>query len=127
MVQWATAIIEDSKLEESDPSDYDEIVTTKEAETIDTFSSQVIHAKMKTSHRGEGINVMTQVLCVENGSLPQGLMVQNAYTELCSGSKNTTVVMTLVMPYMMTYMRHCNYLALHEDNARMQFECSLLQ
>ena len=46
------------------------IVTTKEAETIDAFSSQVIHAKMKTAHWGEGINVLTQSLCVEDGSLP---------------------------------------------------------
>ena len=35
---------------------------------------------------------MTQALHVENGSLPQGLTVQNAYTELCNGSKNITVV-----------------------------------
>ena len=48
--------------------------------------------KTKTAHRGEGINVMTQALCDEDGSLPQGLMVQNAYTELCSGSKNVAVV-----------------------------------
>ena len=92
VVQWATATIEDSKPEESDPSDFDEIVTTKEAETIDAFSSWVIHAKMKMAQRGEGINVMTQVLCVEDGSLPQGLMVQNTYTGLCSGSKNVIVV-----------------------------------
>ena len=74
------------------PGDYDEIVTTKEAETIDAFSSKVIHMKKKTAHQGEGINMMTQALCVEDGSLPQGLMVQNAYMELCSGSKNITVV-----------------------------------
>ena len=36
-------------------------------------------------------------------------------------------VTILVMPYMTTYMMHCNYLALDEDNTRMQFECSLLQ
>ena len=35
---------------------------------------------------------MTQALWAENGSLPQGLTVQNAYTELHSGSKNVTVV-----------------------------------
>ena len=91
-VQWSTATIEDGKPEESDPSDYDEIVTTKESKTIDAFSSQVIHAKMKTAHRGEGINVMTQALCVEDGSLPQGPMVQNAYMEIHSASKNVTVV-----------------------------------
>ena len=35
---------------------------------------------------------MTQALCTEDGSLPQILMVQNAYTELCSGSKNVAVM-----------------------------------
>ena len=64
--------------EESDPKDHDEIVTTKEAETTGTFSSPVIHARMKTAHQGEGINVMTHALHIEDGSLPQGLMVQNA-------------------------------------------------
>ena len=92
VVRWATATIEDGALgEESDPNDYDEIVTTKETDTIDAFSSQVIHAKTKTAHQGEGSNIMTQALCVEDGSLPQGLMVQNAYTELCNGSKIITV------------------------------------
>ena len=80
-------MIEDGKLVEPDPGDYNEIVTTMEAETIDAFSSWVIHMKMNTAHLGEGINVMTQALCVEDRSLPQGLMVQNAYMELCSGSK----------------------------------------
>ena len=47
---------------------------------------------MRTAHTGEGINVMTHGLHAEDGSLPQGLMVQNAYMELCSGSKNVTVV-----------------------------------
>ena len=82
MVRWATATIEDGNLEKLDSNDYVEIVTTKEAETIDAFSSRVIHTKMKTAHQGEGINVMTQALHIEDGSLPQGLMVQNAYTEL---------------------------------------------
>ena len=62
VVQWATATIEDGKPEKSDPSDYDEIITTKESETIGAFPSQVIHAKMKTAHRGEGINMMTQAV-----------------------------------------------------------------
>ena len=35
---------------------------------------------------------MTQVLHVEDGSLPHGLTIQNAYTELCNGSKNVAVV-----------------------------------
>ena len=35
---------------------------------------------------------MTQALHIEDGSLPQGLTVQNAYTELHGGSKNITVI-----------------------------------
>ena len=51
-VQWATATIEDGKAAagKSDPSEYDEIVTTKDNETIDAFSSHVIHARMRTAH-----------------------------------------------------------------------------
>ena len=79
----ATAAIEDGNTRESDPNDYDDIITTKEAKTIDAFSSLVIHAKMKTAYWGEGTNIMTKALCVEDGSLPQGLSVQNTYTELC--------------------------------------------
>ena len=96
-VQWATATIEDGKIVagESDPSEYDEIITTKDTETIDTFSSHIIHARTRTAHTGEGINVMTQALHAEDGSLPQVLTVQNAYTELCSGSKNVTVVILI--------------------------------
>ena len=47
---------------------------------------------MRTAHTGEGINMMTQALHAEDGSLPQGLMVQNTYTELHNGSKNVAVV-----------------------------------
>ena len=36
------------------PGDYDEIVTTNEAKTIDTFSSRGIQVKMKTAHFGRG-------------------------------------------------------------------------
>ena len=74
LVVWqATATMEDDKSVKLHPCDYNEIVTTKEAETIDAFSSSVIYAKTKTAHQGEAINVMTQPLCVEDGSLPQGL------------------------------------------------------
>ena len=95
-------MIEDGKLVEPGSSDYDEIVTTKEAETIDAFSSQVIHAKTKTAHLVEGINVMTHALHVEDASLPQGLTLQNAYTELHSGSKNIALIVRNNMAYPQT-------------------------
>ena len=77
---------------ESDPSEYDEVVTTKDTETIDAFSSHVRCAWMGMAHTGEGINMMTQALWVEDGSLHQGLTVQNAYTELHDGSRNVAMV-----------------------------------
>ena len=49
-----------------------------------------------------GINVMTQALHVKDGSLSQGLMVQNACTELCNGSKIVTVVVRNSTVYLQT-------------------------
>ena len=81
-VQWSTTTVENDNVAtgESDPSKYNEVVTTKDIKTIDAFSSHVIHARMGMAHTGEGINVMTKTLCAEVGSLPQGLTVQNIYT-----------------------------------------------
>ena len=39
---------------------------------------------------------MTQALHAEDGSLPLGLTVQTAYTELSGGSKNVAVVVKIV-------------------------------
>ena len=77
---------------ESDHSEYDEVVTTKDTRISDAFSSPIIHARMGMAHTGEGINMMTQALHAGDGSLPKGLAVQNAYTELHDGSKNVTMV-----------------------------------
>ena len=106
-VWWAIATIEDSTAVagKSNPSEYDEVVTTKDTKTIDAFSSLVIHARMRTTYTGEGINVMTQALHAEDGSLPQGLMVQNVYTELCSGSKNVAVLVRNSTAYPQTLMK----------------------
>ena len=72
---------------ETDPSEYDEVVTTKETETIYAFSSHIMHTRIGTAYTGMGLNVMTQALDAEDGSLPQSLTIQNACTELCNGSK----------------------------------------
>ena len=52
----------------------------------------MINAKVGTGHTGKRIDVMTQILCIEDGSLLQDLAVQNAYTKLRKGSKNVIVV-----------------------------------
>ena len=82
-----------------DLNEYDEVVTTKDTEMIDTFLSCIIHVRVRTAYTGTGLNVMTQALCVEDGLLPQGLTIQIAYTEMCSGSKNVTIVVRNSMVY----------------------------
>ena len=71
-VWQAAASMEDKNAAsgESDLSEYNKVVTTKDTKTIDAFSSHVIHARIRTARIGEGINVMTQALQEENGSLP---------------------------------------------------------
>ena len=73
-VQQATMTVEDDKVAagESDPSEYDEVVTTKDTETIDAFLSCIICVKMGTADTGVGLSVMTQALHAEDGSLPPG-------------------------------------------------------
>ena len=45
---------------------------------------------------------MTDALCAEEGSLPQGFMIQNTYAEKCNGSKNVTVIARNSMTYPQT-------------------------
>ena len=75
------------------------MVFTRNAETIEAFSSQVISAKAEKAYTGEHINVMTQVLWTEDSTLPQGLTIQNAYTELWKGSKYVVIVIRNSMTY----------------------------
>ena len=93
-VQSATSMVEDNKVTNKllDPTEYNEVVTNIDSETIDAFSSQIIHVRTKTAFTGVRLNVMTQTLCAEEGLLPQGLMIQNAYTEMYNGGKNVTIV-----------------------------------
>ena len=82
----------------SSPSECNEVVVTKSTETIDAFSSHVIPIKAERVYTRERINVMTQALQTEDESLPQGLTVQNVYTELKTGSKNAIVVVRNTFP-----------------------------
>ena len=84
---------------ESDPSEYDEVVTTKDTETFDAFLSHIICVRTGTAYTGTGLNVMTQALHAADRSLPWGLTIQNAYTELQYGSKNVAIVVRNSMAY----------------------------
>ena len=50
---------------------------TQNAETIEPFSSCIVLVKAGRAHMGEHINILVQALQTEDGSLPQGLTVQN--------------------------------------------------
>ena len=63
---------------------------TQNVETIEPFSSCIIPVKAGRAYTGEHINIMVQALHTEDGSLPQGLTVQNMYTELRQGSKKSS-------------------------------------
>ena len=54
---------------------------------------------------GECINVMVQALQTEDGSLPQGLTVQNTYTELRQGSKKAVMVVRNNTAYSQTLQK----------------------
>ena len=73
VVQQATSTVEDDKVAagESDPTEYDEVVTIKDTETIDPFSSHILCVRMGKAYTGMGLNVKTQALCDEDGSLPR--------------------------------------------------------
>ena len=85
-------MVDNQTTEESSPDEYDEMVIMKNIETVDAFSSHGIPMKAEKAYTVEHINIITQVLQTEDGSLPQGLTVQNAYTELRKGSKKVMVV-----------------------------------
>ena len=81
-----TMEVGDGLKEEVDTDGYDQLMYTQNTETIEPFTSCVIPVKAGRAYMGECINVMVQALKTEDGSLQQGLTVQNMYTELRQGS-----------------------------------------
>ena len=95
-----TAIkIADGIEEGSSSDDYDQVMFIQNVETIEAFSSHVVLVKAEKAYIGGHIDVMTQALQTEDGSLPQGLTIQNTYTELRQGSKKVVVVVRNSMAY----------------------------
>ena len=82
----------DGQEEKYDMNDDGQLMYAQKAETIEPFSSHILPVKTGRAHMGECINVMVQALWTQDGSLPQGLIVQNTYTELRKGSKKAVVV-----------------------------------
>ena len=78
--------------EKLDANDYDSLMYTQKMETIEPFSSHIVPVKTGKAYVGKHINIMVQALRTEDGSLPQGLTIQNTYTKLRKGSKKAVVV-----------------------------------
>ena len=78
--------------EKFDRNDDDQLMYTQKVETMEPFSSHIVPVKTGRAYVGECINVMVQALQTHDGSLPQGLTVQNTYTKLRRGSKKAVIV-----------------------------------
>ena len=61
--------------------------------------------KAGRAYVGKCINIMVQVLRTEDGSLLQGLTVQNTYTELRKGSKKAVMVVRNNTAYLQTLQK----------------------
>ena len=71
----------------------------------DSTMEEVVLVKGEQAYTGGGINVMAQALWNEDGSLPQGLTIQNTYTELRQGSNEAVVVVRNSMAYLQTLQK----------------------
>ena len=105
MCRATATVLEDHASKSAYPDGYDEVVFTRNAETIEAFSSQVISIKAEKAYTGECINIMPQVLQTEDGALTQGLTIQNAYTELWKGSKYIVIVVRNSTAYPQTLQK----------------------
>ena len=103
LVHRMTAIkVGDEFVEEDSSDNYDKVVFTQNVETIEAFSSCMVQVRVERAHTIGHINVMTQALWAGDGSLLQGLTVQNTYTELGQGRENAVMVVRNSMAYPQT-------------------------
>ena len=103
--RMTTMEVGDDLKKELGPDSYDQLMYTQNAETIEPFFSRVMPVKAGRAYTGKCINIMVQALQTEDGSLPQGLMVQNTYTELRQGSKKAVVVVRNNTAYSQTLQK----------------------
>ena len=87
------------------PDGYDQLMYTQNVETIEPFSSHNRLVKAGRAYTGEHINIMVQALQTEDGSLPQGLTVQNTDTELRQGSKKAVMMVRNNVAYSQTLQK----------------------
>ena len=90
----------DGAVEECSPDNYDQVMFTQNVETIE--ASHIVPVKAEKTYTGGHINIMAQALWTKDGSLLQGLTIQNPYTELQQGSKKAVMVVRNSMAYLQT-------------------------
>ena len=100
--RMAAIKVGDKITEKPSSDDYDQVVFTQNVETKEAFSSCVVQVRVERAHTRGHINVMIQALWTGDGSLPQGLTIQNTYMELRQGSKNAVVMVRNSMSYPQT-------------------------
>ena len=100
-----TMEVGDGIMEEPNPDGYDQIMCTQNVETIEPFSSHMVPVKVGRAYTRECINIMVQALQTEDGSLQQGLTVQNTYTKLWQGSKKAVMVIRNSMAYSQIFQK----------------------
>ena len=66
--------------EESSSDDYNQVMFTQNAEAIESFSSCMVPVEAGKAYTREHINTMVLALRTEDGSLPEGLTIQNTHT-----------------------------------------------
>ena len=102
MHRMTAIMVGDKFMVEPSSDDFDKVVFTHNVETIEAFSSHVVQLRVERAHTSGCINIMTQALWAEDGSLLQGLTVQNTYMELRQGSKNAVTVIRNSTAYQQT-------------------------
>ena len=95
----------DEIVEEPSSDDYDELVYTQNAETIEDFSSFMVQVRAERAHTRGHINIMIQAIQTGDGSLPQDPTIQSTYRELEQGSKNAVVVVRNSTAYPQTLQK----------------------
>ena len=90
--RMAPVEVGEGQKEEVGTNGYDQLMYTQNVETIEPFSSHIVPVKAGRAYMEECINIMVQALWTEDGSLLQGLTVQNTFTKLMQGSKKAVMV-----------------------------------
>ena len=103
--RMAPVEVGDAQKEEVDTNSYNQLIYSQNVETIEPFSSQVVPVKVGRAYGGECINIMVQALQTQDGTLLQGLTVQNTYTELRKGSKKAVIVVRNNTAYLQTLQK----------------------